>query len=214
MALAQRGAHVVAVDGAANLIEHASQQVLPDRTTGSIEWVVGDMLDPSLGEFDYVVAMDSLIHYRPRDVEAAVQTLAFQARQGLLFTIAPSTPMLRLMHVSGLLFPKSDRAPDIQPITVGRLCRRLTPAMQDQRWRLLNSQRVANFFYTSHALGMGTTVNQTHELCDCLLAALRCAAPAIRGRSDQRAAAQAFVAAGVVSSIGGHGVGPSQRYLK
>ena len=29
----------------------------------NIDWRVGDMLDPALGAFDYVVAMDSLIHY-------------------------------------------------------------------------------------------------------------------------------------------------------
>ncbi len=30
---------------------------------GTIDFRVGDMLDPALGRFDHVVAMDSLIHY-------------------------------------------------------------------------------------------------------------------------------------------------------
>ena len=42
-----------------------------DLGAGQIEFRVGDMLDPALGRFDHVVAMDSLIHYRAGDVVRA-----------------------------------------------------------------------------------------------------------------------------------------------
>ena len=38
-------------------------------------FALGDMLDPELGSFDYVVAMDSLIHYEPADIARIVATL-------------------------------------------------------------------------------------------------------------------------------------------
>lgn len=150
--LARRGADVLAVDVAPNLVEHARERAADNEIRGKLTFVVGDMLDPLHGQFDYVVAMDSLIHYAINDVEAAICDLSGRTRQGLLVTVAPSTPALRLMHVSGRLFPRKDRAPDIQPISVEMLSRRLHAPMRPRGWRLLSTQRVANFFYTSHAL--------------------------------------------------------------
>ena len=46
------------------------------RAGGRVDFRVGDMLDPALGEFDHVVAMDSLIHYRAADVVRALARLA------------------------------------------------------------------------------------------------------------------------------------------
>ena len=67
---ARRGAHVVAVDLSPTLIGLARERAPRDLGTGAVEFRVGDMLDPALGRFDYVVAMDSLIHYPAPDIVA------------------------------------------------------------------------------------------------------------------------------------------------
>ena len=79
---------MVAIDVAGSLV-----QVARDRAPVglSIDWRVGDMLDPALGRFDHVVAMDSLIHYRAFDIVDVVGGLAERTNSSLLFTFAPST---------------------------------------------------------------------------------------------------------------------------
>ncbi len=50
-------------------------------------------VDAALGEFDYVVAMDSLIHYETADAVRVLAGLVASARaRSLLFTFAPSNP--------------------------------------------------------------------------------------------------------------------------
>jgi MFS transporter, BCD family, chlorophyll transporter len=65
---ARRGAHVVAIDLSPTLVGLAHERSELDFGTGHVEFRVGDMFDPALGQFDHVVAMDSLIHYRAPDV--------------------------------------------------------------------------------------------------------------------------------------------------
>ena len=57
-----RGAEMTAVDVAAGLVEVARRREPSFLGHGRIAWRAGDMLDPALGEFAHVVAMDSLIH--------------------------------------------------------------------------------------------------------------------------------------------------------
>src|SRR6516225_393841 len=90
--VAKRGAQVVAVDVAPTLIALACERAPRDLHGGNIEFCVGDMLAPSLGRFDYIAAMDSLIHYRSEDMIRAVALLAVRARRGVIFTFAPRTP--------------------------------------------------------------------------------------------------------------------------
>src|SRR5215470_76005 len=73
---ARRGACVVAIDLSPTLIGLARQRVACRHGDGSIEFLSGDMLDPGLGRFDHVVAMDSLIHYGLRDKLHALTSLA------------------------------------------------------------------------------------------------------------------------------------------
>ena len=70
--LAKRGATVVAVDVSPTLVELARERAPIGTGRGAATFAVGDMLDPSLGEFDYVVAMDSLIHYEGADIARIV----------------------------------------------------------------------------------------------------------------------------------------------
>ena len=147
---ARRGAEVVAVDVAAGLVAIAQERQPSFLGHGRIDWRVGDMLDPAHGRFQHVVAMDSLIHYRPEDIVATVAALADRCERSIVFTFAPATPMLRVMHATGKLFPRSDRAPAIVPVAEPQLVGQLNAALPD--WRVERRERVGSGFYISHAL--------------------------------------------------------------
>ncbi len=149
--LAARGADVVAVDISASLLEVASART-PEELAHRIDYRPGDMLDPELGLFDHVVAMDSLIHYAPTDIVGALSDLAGRTEHSILFTVAPRTPLLTLMHASGKLFPRGDRSPAIQPISEGRLRRLCAENVRLRRWSLPSSERIRSGFYISQAM--------------------------------------------------------------
>jgi magnesium-protoporphyrin O-methyltransferase len=149
---ARRGAEVVAVDLSPTLVGLAGERAPRQVGAGSVDFRVGDMLDPALGAFDHVVAMDSLIHYRADDAARAVAGLAARARGSVLFTFAPRTPALAAMHAVGRLFPRGDRAPAIEPVGERALRRRLARELGPAGWRADRSSRVAGGFYISQAL--------------------------------------------------------------
>jgi magnesium-protoporphyrin O-methyltransferase len=151
---ARRGARVVAIDLSPTLVEVARERLPADLDGAAIEFHSGDMLDPKLGGFDFVVAMDSLIHYRPADTCRIVAGLAARTSEALLVTFAPRTPALALMHAVGRLFPRGDRAPAIEPVREQKLRRLLMSDDGLERWQLGRSHRVASGFYTSQALEM------------------------------------------------------------
>jgi magnesium-protoporphyrin O-methyltransferase len=155
IAAARRGADVVAVDLSATLVELARERVPPDlgaASNGSVDFSVGDMLDASRGEFDYIVAMDSLIHYEPEDALALIRGFAAQARRGVIFTFAPRTPALALMHAVGQFFPRGDRSPAIVPIPEKRLHALIAADDALKGWRIGRSERIIRGFYTSQGL--------------------------------------------------------------
>ncbi len=120
---ARRGAEVVAIDLSPTLIGLARERTPRDL---AIRFEVGDMLASSLGRFDHVVAMDSLIHYRAADVVRALAGLAHRTEHSLLFTFAPRTPVLAAMHAMGKLFPRGNRSPAIEPVSPRAMLRALT----------------------------------------------------------------------------------------
>jgi magnesium-protoporphyrin O-methyltransferase len=145
-ALAERGAEVVAVDLSPTLIELAKQR----QSAASVHFMAGDMLDEALGRFDYVVAMDSLIHYEPQQLADALQRLAPRVARAVLLTFAPRTPVLALMHGVGRWFPRGDRSPALQPMAQDRLRPLISQAL-GVAWQEGRTQRVAHGFYTSQA---------------------------------------------------------------
>jgi magnesium-protoporphyrin O-methyltransferase len=149
---ARRGARVVAVDLSPKLVSVARERIPSDIDSSVIEFRSGDMLDPTLGRFDFVVAMDSLIHYRPADTCRIMAGLAARTGQALLVTFAPKTPALAIMHAVGRLFPRGDRAPAIEPVGERKLRRLLLSDDSLERCRLGRSRRVTSGFYKSHAL--------------------------------------------------------------
>ena len=154
---ARRGAHVVAIDLSPTLVQHAKENLPTDLGAGSVEFLSGDMLADNLGTFDHVVAMDSLIHYEATDSVAALARLAARTSGSILFTFAPRTPPLAVMHAVGRLFPRGDRAPSIVPVAEKHLSQRLrhNPALND--WQQGRTQRVASGFYKSQALELRRT---------------------------------------------------------
>jgi len=149
VAAARRGADVTAIDVAGGLVEVARDRAPSFLGHGSIDWRVGDMLDPALGVFDHVAAMDSLIHYNAEEITAAIDRLAGGTRHSIVFTFAPRTPLLTTMHTVGRVFPRGNRAPAIQPVTVDELRARLS-ALPD--WRIGRTERIVSGFYTSQAM--------------------------------------------------------------
>jgi magnesium-protoporphyrin O-methyltransferase len=149
---ARRGAHVTAIDLSPTLIGLARERLPHDIGHGHIDFLAGDMLDPSLGHFDHVVAMDSLIHYRTGDVVDALDALALRTRTSMLFTFAPRTPLLAAMHAVGQVFPRGNRSPAIEPVAEPALVRAIGAQFGLGRWTVGRSARVTRGFYISQAL--------------------------------------------------------------
>ncbi|EEW26214.1 magnesium protoporphyrin IX methyltransferase [Rhodobacter ferrooxidans] len=142
--LAARGADVTAVDISPALIDIA-QSRLPDQHVARVRFASGDMLCDSHGDFDYVLAMDSLIYYSTADIAAALDRLGARTRQSVVFTVAPRTPVLMSMFALGKLFPQADRSPTMVPHAFPTLAK-ATGA------RLSKIDRITRGFYISECL--------------------------------------------------------------
>jgi magnesium-protoporphyrin O-methyltransferase len=151
---ARRGAHVTAIDLSPTLVTLARERLPHDIGYGHIEFRVGDMLDVSLGRFDHVVAMDSLIHYGTADVVRVLASLAERTSGSILFTFAPRTALLAAMHALGQLFPRANRSPAIEPVGAPALMRQIAAQPALGHWQPGRSERVARGFYISQALEM------------------------------------------------------------
>lgn len=150
--LARRGAHVVAIDLSPTLVGIARERHHAGDLAGTLDLRVGDMLDPTLGRFDHVVAMDALIHYRAADMVAALSGLADCCRGSLVFTFAPRTPALAVMHAMGRMFPKSNRAPAIEPIHAEHVAGMIAREPRLRHFDIAGGERVSVGFYMSQAM--------------------------------------------------------------
>lgn len=142
--LAQRGADVVGVDISPQLIDIAMKR-RPDHVAGTLTLAAGDMLDPNLGRFDHIVAMDSLIYYTADDIGRILDGLMPRLGQNMVFTVAPRTPLLMAMWRVGKLFPRSDRSPTMVP-------HRAADIAKVTQGNIRTVERVSSGFYISQAL--------------------------------------------------------------
>jgi magnesium-protoporphyrin O-methyltransferase len=149
---ARRGAEVVAVDISPTLVGLARDRAAGRHGEGSVSFHVGDMLDPAFGSFDHVVAMDSLIHYRPADALRVLSGLAARTRHSIDFTFAPRSALLMAFLAVGRLVPRGDRSPAIVPVALPRLRRLIEADAAMAGWAVGRDRRIASGFYTSHAL--------------------------------------------------------------
>lgn len=156
MDAARRGANVVAIDLSPSLVDVALRRTAQHLDVfdqgGHIDFRSGDFDDAALGHFDYVVAMDSLIHYTAGDAVRVLHHWSQRTSKGMLFTFAPSSPLLRAMHTVGRFFPRADRAPAIEPVAEAQLRHLLGHDDGLVAWQVARSSRVASGFYTSQAL--------------------------------------------------------------
>jgi magnesium-protoporphyrin O-methyltransferase len=155
---AARGATVVAIDLSTTLVELARERLpaaLAPRagvSEGTVDFRVSDMLDKSLGRFDWTVAMDSLIHYDAPDMADMIAQLAARTDRGVVFTFAPRTPLLSAMRFAGKAFPRADRAPVLEPIAERELRRRLAEHKDLSAFQIGNTTRINTSFYKSQAM--------------------------------------------------------------
>ncbi|MEO0380057.1 MAG: magnesium protoporphyrin IX methyltransferase [Pseudomonadota bacterium] len=147
--LAKRGASVVAADISPQLIDIAELR-LPPEFKRNVTFHTGDMLDRSLGRFDAVIAMDSLIYYTAEDIGRSLSGLEKRVSGPIVFTVAPRTPVLMAMWYAGKAFPRADRSPTMIPHARPTLAR----AAKDQgvRRMLRPVDRVSCGFYISEAM--------------------------------------------------------------
>jgi magnesium-protoporphyrin O-methyltransferase len=148
---ARRGADVVAIDLSPTLVRIAQERLPASLGAGRISFRAGDMLDPALGTFDHVVAMDSLIHYSLPDMVASLGRLGAMSKNGIHFTYAPRTPALAVMHAVGKVFPRGDRSPAIVPHATPALFKAVGAQDSLKGWGLARNARVSSGFYISHA---------------------------------------------------------------
>ena len=149
---AHRGASVLAIDLSPTLVDLARDRQPAIEGGGSIDFRSGDMLDSALGEFDYVVGMDSVIHYEVGDAVRVLAGLSERTRKALIFTYVPSNAALEVFRAVGKLFPRGDRSPSVVPVAERWLHRRLDEDPQMQSWSRGRTQRISSGFYTSQAL--------------------------------------------------------------
>ena len=143
--LDERGAEVVGVDISDKLIEVAKNR---SRSHRNIEYFAGDMKEQSFGNFDFIIAMDSLIHYSTEDVISSIADFSKRANNSVLFTIIPSTFALRTKLRLGKYFPKSERSPEVVPIGWGQLHQLEAHGIKAS---LSKIKRIKSFFYVSEA---------------------------------------------------------------
>jgi magnesium-protoporphyrin O-methyltransferase len=155
---ARRGAEVIAIDVAKKLVNVARERAARETLQGAIDFRVGDMLGDAPTEVDHVVAMDSLIHYDEHDVHKIVGDFSLRARRSVLFTSAPWTPALALMHFIGRLIPHGQhRAPAIEPIHIERLIQKINEDLGLAGWAANRTQRIKSGFYISQAIALDRT---------------------------------------------------------
>lgn len=148
---ARRGAQVVAIDLSPTLVDLARTRI-PQDIAHLVEFQSGDMLDPALGRFDHVVAMDSIIHYQTDDAVNALAQLADRTSGSIVFTFAPRTPVLAAMISFGRLFPRGDRAPWLEPMAESRIAHLMKGHRGLDGWSCGRTQRVSSGFYKSQAM--------------------------------------------------------------
>jgi magnesium-protoporphyrin O-methyltransferase len=143
--LAARGADVVGVDISPQLIGIAQKRT-PDAIARKVSFASGDMLDPALGHFDHIVAMDSMIYYTADDIAGILGGIAPRLSGKMVFTVAPRTPLLMAFWRLGKLAPKKDRSPVMIPHSPALIAAKL------ETGRLRDIRRIKSGFYFSNAL--------------------------------------------------------------
>ncbi|MFL5254099.1 MAG: hypothetical protein ACJ8AI_14610 [Rhodopila sp.] len=76
--------------------------------------------------------------------------MAERTDRSIIFTFAPRTTMLTMMHAVGKLFPRGNRSPAIEPVRPKTISKHVD--MHRDEWRIGRTHRVSVGFYISQAL--------------------------------------------------------------
>ena len=151
---AHRGAQVLAIDLSPTLVALARERQPAIRNGGSIDFRAGDMLASEWGRFDYVVGMDSVIHYETGRRGAGCSPDWHSAPGSACCSLSsPSNPALEVMRAVGKLFPRGDRSPAVVPVGPRRLQRRI--AAEAAAARLARGPHRARLERVLHLAGHG-----------------------------------------------------------
>ena len=144
--LVKRGASVVATDISNSLIQIAKNRI-PKDYHRKINFHVGDLCNKDLGQFDYVIAMDSLIYYSLNDLSRILIGLKQRTTKEVIFTVAPRTKLLLVMWYLGKLAPKGDKSPVMVPHSLGKISENLFGIA-----KVKDLGRVSSGFYISQGI--------------------------------------------------------------
>ena len=149
--LAHRGADVLGIDISSNLINIAKDR-LTANLKSKVKYRTSDMMQ-NHGYFDYVILMDSLIHYPEQDTIFILEKLLQNTNEKILFTLVPAKILLKLKLMLGRLFPKSDRSPTLSPLNT----KSFINIYKEKFKKEYNSEvslvgRIDDLFYTSEFL--------------------------------------------------------------
>lgn len=140
--LARRGFQVSAADLAPQMAAATEAALAAAGFADQANCWASDLEEVS-GSYDLVACFDVLIHYAPAPFAPMLTHLASMARDTILFTYAPYSPLLAALHRIGGIFPHSQRRTEIQMIPDELVRRTLTTAGM----RIRRTQRVSKSFY-------------------------------------------------------------------
>ncbi len=115
LAMAKRGFAVTAIDIAPRMVQAVRTEAQQEGVIDLITLMEGD-IETVTGDFDAVVCFDVLVHY-PREPFKDLCTFLAQRCNGqgpLIFTYAPYSRILAMLHKVGGWFPKNSRRTEIQ----------------------------------------------------------------------------------------------------
>ncbi len=149
--LGKRGANVLGIDISPNLIDIAEDR-LPRELKSSVKFLVSDMMQDH-GHFDYVILMDSLIHYPESDTVSVLRNFLEKTREGILFTLVPVNLFLRMKLILGRGFPSSDRSPVLAPVNIKSFIKMFDRDLKEKfAFEITSIGRIDKWFYTSEAI--------------------------------------------------------------
>lgn len=153
LALARAGHTVFGCDLSDQMVQHAREQAAaePSEVRARLNFVTSDLetVGEKIGDqkFDLIICLDVLIYYPESELERIIEKLtALQdssASHRIIFTYAPASPPLRLMHWLGRKFPRKQRATSLEIIGMKAVQR----ALGHNNFRLKRQQNFNKGFY-------------------------------------------------------------------
>jgi magnesium-protoporphyrin O-methyltransferase len=143
-ALARAGSTVVGCDLADEMVIHAQEmaQKEPEEVAKRLSYISSDLEtvhNKVEGKFDLIICLDVLIYYPEEQFAQIVKNITSVAPHRLIFTYAPASPFLRVMHRVGRLFPRGHRSTSMEIIGEAAIKRGLnTAGMRLQRQKEFN----------------------------------------------------------------------------